>query len=710
MRKISLTILLTALILFSFCGMEKGKDSDGDGLSDRQELLFKTDPENPDTDGDGIPDGLDPQPLPDSPKIFIKSGSAKHSPSSDMICVFLYITLENCPVKENIEKNIILSTSLGNFEPLKKEGEMSYSTAVCTEQTAFFASVYAEYDDPSDIFPPVISKIKVAFSIEDFLPHPGNNTKPYVNSGNIEGFIRIFAIEGESAGSTDYPPLPFEGAYVMVERNGFRWTGFTNEDGYADFIDDRLDGQVTVTAGAEGYRYFTEYGVNSENISIGIFPVDPLPAEKGIKQGGLTGRVIGFHGEGGLPSFPENMVEPTFKKVNIGIVQVSLKNVPLSSISMGNVLVPGKDVIPIPTNIVFDSEDQSNFLLEGLNQGDYLLFVLAGEAEDMLPLLTDPYKLKFHPIAMGMKKVTVKAGKITELAEPLVLNIDIRPEPGTFANVYLGGFPVDSLTGIDLPNGLVFGVSDTNGLGYIFTLVDGSYNFSGFSNPVLLRFPSNDHPAVKELGMNFTNLAVGLASREAYNGADVPGISTAIKSPVSPGDDIFFNSKDAWLDIPEIIEPDPPQDRKKSDTPGGVLTGGIIKWKPVQKPANPDLYAVRFNYMIPPPENTIYKGYTIGSPRSHCLWEIFVPGNMTEIVLPDISDAPGYPVLVNPAPNEGDTSTIYHYGKENLEIELNAYLLGGAGKDFDYDNDFLYLDINLHAIDVSQDSFIFRMY
>ena len=38
-------------------------DDDGDGLSDIEEKRLGTDPLNPDTDGDGIPDGKDPHPL-----------------------------------------------------------------------------------------------------------------------------------------------------------------------------------------------------------------------------------------------------------------------------------------------------------------------------------------------------------------------------------------------------------------------------------------------------------------------------------------------------------------------------------------------------------------------------------------------------------------------------------------------------------------------
>ena len=44
-------------------GGRRYRDSDGDGLTDIQELLLGTDPNNPDTDGDGFKDGEDPFPL-----------------------------------------------------------------------------------------------------------------------------------------------------------------------------------------------------------------------------------------------------------------------------------------------------------------------------------------------------------------------------------------------------------------------------------------------------------------------------------------------------------------------------------------------------------------------------------------------------------------------------------------------------------------------
>ena len=62
MRQIKIWML--ACFLCAGCSMENaGIDSDGDGLSDRQEILFGTDPQNPDSDGDTIPDSLDSSPL-----------------------------------------------------------------------------------------------------------------------------------------------------------------------------------------------------------------------------------------------------------------------------------------------------------------------------------------------------------------------------------------------------------------------------------------------------------------------------------------------------------------------------------------------------------------------------------------------------------------------------------------------------------------------
>ncbi|PYL00591.1 MAG: hypothetical protein DME19_04540, partial [Verrucomicrobia bacterium] len=42
---------------------DANEDPDGDGLTNLQEFQRGTNPRNPDTDGDGVPDGIDPKPL-----------------------------------------------------------------------------------------------------------------------------------------------------------------------------------------------------------------------------------------------------------------------------------------------------------------------------------------------------------------------------------------------------------------------------------------------------------------------------------------------------------------------------------------------------------------------------------------------------------------------------------------------------------------------
>ena len=58
-------------------GKNQAADTDRDGLPDRKEATFGTDPNNPDTDGDGLPDGLDDangDGIPDGVKSGAKAG------------------------------------------------------------------------------------------------------------------------------------------------------------------------------------------------------------------------------------------------------------------------------------------------------------------------------------------------------------------------------------------------------------------------------------------------------------------------------------------------------------------------------------------------------------------------------------------------------------------------------------------------------------
>ena len=66
-------------------------------------------------------------------------------------------------------------------------------------------------------------------------------------------------------------------------------------------------------------------------------------------------------------------------------------------------------------------------------------------------------------------------------------------------------------------------------------------------------------------------------------------------------------------------------------------------------------------------------------------------------------------ILENPLPNPDDPQAPQHYGKDDLEVEFNAYIFGATDKEFDYNRDFLFSDINMEASGVSQDSYIFKV-
>lgn len=61
MKKMSIAAVVLGMLFVPGVLFAAELDSDYDGLSDREEAKFFTDPMNPDTDGDGYPDGLEVQ-------------------------------------------------------------------------------------------------------------------------------------------------------------------------------------------------------------------------------------------------------------------------------------------------------------------------------------------------------------------------------------------------------------------------------------------------------------------------------------------------------------------------------------------------------------------------------------------------------------------------------------------------------------------------
>ncbi|MDY6965685.1 MAG: hypothetical protein SVM80_06920 [Halobacteriota archaeon] len=62
MARFIVMLLIASVLIFSGC-VEEGRDSDGDGWTDQQEMAAGTDIDNKDTDGDGYWDSKDENPL-----------------------------------------------------------------------------------------------------------------------------------------------------------------------------------------------------------------------------------------------------------------------------------------------------------------------------------------------------------------------------------------------------------------------------------------------------------------------------------------------------------------------------------------------------------------------------------------------------------------------------------------------------------------------
>jgi hypothetical protein len=324
----------------------------------------------------------------------------------------------------------------------------------------------------------------------------------------------------------------------------------------------------------------------------------------------------------------------------------------------------------------------------------------------------------------------VTGGQTTHVTTtPLMLNIDLRadrdgdgqPDADTVA-VSLGQPPTDPMAGTTLPNRLVMPVMDAGGEGFVFVAIDGSYNNTpGFVGPAHIRFPPDDDPVIQALGIPYLNrLAVGLAGRATYFGADPPGISTPVLPQVAAGESVTF---DSWLDLPLPLHPAQPKAGVPGSPPLDTVSSepftGHLEWKPVAAPRTPDVYALRLNYMTSAPRNLLLESQvpeaankgSLGGAKSHCLWELFVPADRTSVDLPVFpADAPTRPLLANPSPTVSPTDDTpeppQHYAATTLEIEVNAYLLGARDKTFAYNQDFLYSDVNLRCSVVSQDSYL----
>lgn len=705
-------------VLWMACHPGIGEDRDGDGLTDRQEQLFGTDPANPDTDGDGIPDGRDPDPLGVGYRLRL-TASPVFRTSEGIRCSVVVALLQDGRGQPLADRDVRFQWSEGDLAPVEKAPDGSYRVQACTSRP-IQATIAASYDDPEDTSKAVRDEVVVGFGE---IARPGVNTGEAKGAGPIRGRFQVHALTNVYAGT----PRPFAGAQVSVRGASGWWpTRVTDASGTVIFEGPEVQGPVDVTVGAEGYRFTTYLGLDAASLSVLMAPLEPVLPRDQARVGSIVGTVTGFAGEGGLPRFPPGGLLDAFdrkKEVPLALVQLSIRDVPLSSMSMGSVLEAPSDQggLPIPNNMAIceladrpDATCAPSFRMENVPEGQYLLFALGGTASRVLDAISDPYSLVFRPRAMSIARVQVQGGR--EVRQDLLMDIDLRPEEGTTVAVRLGQPPIDWKTGQRLPNRLVMPVADTGGEGFIWVTVDGSYQDPAFPGPVHVRFPEDDHPAIRRLGLSLNRLAVGLAGRSTYYGGDPPGISTPVRPGVAAGDEVDFSRQETWLEVPRITFPEPPPDGTPLDAVSRDPFTGHVEWLPVQSPRAPHLYVLRVNYLTAAPANGLLENPdtggigTLGGPRSHCLWEIFVPPDRDRADLPTLpDDAAVRPLLQNPSPTPPDSPSPHRFDARTLEWELSAYVLEGGGKPFDYGNDFAYSDVNLQCAVVSQDSVSARL-
>jgi len=740
-------VLLMGMVLTS-CLESADRDSDGDGLSDKQETMFGTDPANPDSDGDGLLDGEDPEPLKAQGKgrnrVLLTVSPALPMDEGGWRCQ-VRASLWG-PSGELLEiKSLDGSSSHGEMGPFSK-GEGGNWQSVLKAEKAGVALVSVVATDEAGESSGGTAQ---AWFVESSVPKPGINPPPFSGQGGIDGQLRVYVVDGKSLVVPGSPPLPASGAFVLVEKSWdpeFRLSATTGDDGVAEFTGADLTGPVNVTVAKRGHKAFTVVGVNASTLSLPLNPLDPVKGKDDDKIGTLRGMVRGFDGAGGIEPFT---AQSSLSVLNIGIVSVGLLNVPLVSLSMSSVLSyagmapeAGGILGLIPSNMVLYNPldlTLSEYSLAELAEGEYLVFVFAGEGRNVVETLNNPYALQFTPRAMGFATAKVEGGKTT--TSDLMLTVDLLEQKELDIEkfeVFMGRFPHDPVTGSTLTSGLLLPVAWTETYGYIWTDVNGSFNAPGFANPIEILYPDPASPTVSALGFDLFHMHVGLAGRSTYMGADPPGISTCIVRSQDPAVPVRMDADFVWLALPQGISPAPPSYEPAKpcvplaqkpkvpgscannsnppthyiplDRVGGTLENRTITWKQVATPRAADLYAVRLGYLLPAQRNPATPGYSIGGPSSHKLWEILVPGSITSFTLPLLPDSiyGDEPLLRNPAPSIDDQMAPQRYAEDTLEIEFNAYLMGD-GKPFSYHDEFMFEDMNLSSHSVSQESYPFKI-
>ena len=707
MRRAPAILLVLALALAGCAQDTVGRDSDGDGLTDAQERWLGTDPNDPDTDDDGRPDGEDPEPLDLEPHLVLTRGDVPDSEGPRSVALHVRLTDWRDRPISGAAAELRAASELGELDPFVESAAGRYEATLTTTASGL-AVVRVDYTDADDRS--ATDSVTVVFPGAE-PPPPGVNTGEYTGAGPLDGRLTVFTVDARTTEWNDKQRQPFPEAFVQVVAGERVFEQSSGEKGYVTFGSeaDPLLGPVIVTVGADRMAWRTFYDLDAAVLSVPLKRLDPVDGVDDADTGSITGAIIGFHGEQtscdpealGI-RFDEANNSP-FADINAAVVQVGLRNVPLSSISAGTVLEPPspESLFSIwPANLALVNVSE-HYSLEGLWPDDYLVFALGGVATNVKDAAYDPYLLQFDPIALAISRVTVEAGQVTQ--QDLELCVPLAGREPVTVDLAKAAMPADPRTGASLPNALMLPVMDT-GKGFVFVDVKGDVPEV---QTVGIRFPDPEDPVIQGLGLVLDPLLTGLAGRPAVSGADPPGISTVIRHAWAP-EHIDYDVASVWPALPVGIDPPPPEDPDAAlDVVGGELEGGRLAWDVYGDAPPPDLFVLRINYMTPAPASIIPDAENFGGPRSHLLWELYVPGDRREVVLPELPA--DVRLLVNPAPTEPDDPGNQSYAADVLELEVNVYYIEKDGKPLTYNADFELTDVNLHALGVSQDSYLFRV-
>jgi len=142
------------------------KDSDNDGLKDWEEALWKTDPQNPDTDGDGTPDGKE-----------VAEGRNPAIPGPDD-----YLPSVIPPLKNKKADGIVFNTGKGTISK-KEEAPSSLERKKKEEKKPLIfsispsgGSVGTEVKITGSGFTPTGNTVYVGYAVIKNLPSPDGKT------------------------------------------------------------------------------------------------------------------------------------------------------------------------------------------------------------------------------------------------------------------------------------------------------------------------------------------------------------------------------------------------------------------------------------------------------------------------------------------------------------------------------------------------------